>query len=662
MLSQRLPHPGSAARGKLLRKKERTLLLIAAAIGLILLILFGPNSASQYAQWRARHALYHGYVTGALQWLAWASKVAPSDGRIDLLRAKVFRRLNDVVRFAEALREAERKGLAPEEVSRVRRLALIQAGQLPPGPENDVGFLIQHGYDPAEVAEAFIYGALVRGDYKAAETVIESWRSDFPHDVNPEYLSGIVFLRLGDYASAENCLRDVIRREPRHELAWLALTDLFIQHERWDEVETCCRTWYQQLPNSDLAASRLARAWRHRGDLVAARQLLVDTRRRFSDSEVILRELAEVDLDLGNFKSVQDWYVRFGGKLPADRELLHLLGLAASLTRRAYEALKLMEESERVFSLSCRIREQQSRLQLTPLGLDNATQLEQLRQEMVASSGTTLERVVRSIDLGIGTGVESLYRRYCAACHGETGGADGPASRFLFPRARNLRSDLFRIVSNENMVPDEADVFRVIRNGMPGTAMRAFPELSDTEVQELAAFVLSLRRKGFREKLAREIKQQEEEVTEEELDQLVDLNTRPATKVVVAEKIAADAGGEAQGLKNYHLFGCANCHGPEGTGPCDLALWDDQGYPNPPRDLQREPFKGGSSFEELFLRIYLGMPGTAHPGCPSASVRELASIIHYCQSLQTKKLLITTNYERWLQAWDRAWLPAYENR
>src|SRR5262249_43719601 len=30
-------------------------------------------------------------------------------------------------------------------------------------------------------------------------------------------------------------------------------------------------------------------------------------------------------------------------------------------------------------------------------------------------------------------GGPQLYARYCAACHGEAGGGDGPAARFLFP-------------------------------------------------------------------------------------------------------------------------------------------------------------------------------------------------------------------------------------
>src|SRR5262245_61935826 len=38
---------------------------------------------------------------------------------------------------------------------------------------------------------------------------------------------------------------------------------------------------------------------------------------------------------------------------------------------------------------------------------------------------------------------QELYGTYCAACHGEKGGGDGPAARYLYPKPRNFRDARF---------------------------------------------------------------------------------------------------------------------------------------------------------------------------------------------------------------------------
>ncbi|MBY4638682.1 cbb3-type cytochrome c oxidase subunit II [Gluconacetobacter entanii] len=82
---------------------------------------------------------------------------------------------------------------------------------------------------------------------------------------------------------------------------------------------------------------------------------------------------------------------------------------------------------------------------------------------------------------GVSRGAE-LYAQNCTACHGVGGGGDGPASLAFKPRPYNFR----------HLQPDVSEIDRVLRVGVPGTAMLAFPTLSEPDRQALAAYVRSL--------------------------------------------------------------------------------------------------------------------------------------------------------------------------
>ncbi len=81
---------------------------------------------------------------------------------------------------------------------------------------------------------------------------------------------------------------------------------------------------------------------------------------------------------------------------------------------------------------------------------------------------------------------EAIYVQQCAACHGISGAADGPAAATLSPPP-TLFSSGDRIAS---ISPFQA--YNTIRLGVEGTSMPAFQSLSDQEVWDVAFFVKSL--------------------------------------------------------------------------------------------------------------------------------------------------------------------------
>src|SRR5262245_8017468 len=60
---------------------------------------------------------------------------------------------------------------------------------------------------------------------------------------------------------------------------------------------------------------------------------------------------------------------------------------------------------------------------------------------------------------------QRLYGNYCAQCHGDQGGGDGPAARFLYPKPRNFREGRFRVVTTASLGPSDQDLLHVITRG-----------------------------------------------------------------------------------------------------------------------------------------------------------------------------------------------------
>lgn len=81
---------------------------------------------------------------------------------------------------------------------------------------------------------------------------------------------------------------------------------------------------------------------------------------------------------------------------------------------------------------------------------------------------------------------KKLYQASCKSCHGDKGGGDGPAGVALDPEPTNfLDAEIMKYVS-------PLQVFNTTRLGVQGTGMRAFDELSDDEIWQIAFYIKSL--------------------------------------------------------------------------------------------------------------------------------------------------------------------------
>ncbi len=85
-----------------------------------------------------------------------------------------------------------------------------------------------------------------------------------------------------------------------------------------------------------------------------------------------------------------------------------------------------------------------------------------------------------------------VYRQGCRACHGDLGDGHGLSAQGLWPPPRDLRQGLYKFarVPAPGLPPD-AELARIIREGLSGTAMLAWT-VSDEDLDALLGYVKSL--------------------------------------------------------------------------------------------------------------------------------------------------------------------------
>ncbi len=94
-------------------------------------------------------------------------------------------------------------------------------------------------------------------------------------------------------------------------------------------------------------------------------------------------------------------------------------------------------------------------------------------------------------------GKHGLYRRHCVHCHGISGDGQGPTAAILNPYPRDYRPGVFKFKSTYTAAePTDADLQRVLSDGIPGTAMPSFALLPPDEVAALVEYVKYLSIRG----------------------------------------------------------------------------------------------------------------------------------------------------------------------
>ncbi|MFW6089106.1 MAG: c-type cytochrome [Gemmatimonadota bacterium] len=209
-----------------------------------------------------------------------------------------------------------------------------------------------------------------------------------------------------------------------------------------------------------------------------------------------------------------------------------------------------------------------------------------------------------------------VYDRWCAECHGAEGAGDGPAADYMLPRPRDFVQARYQVrTTGPGELPTDEDIMHILEVGMPGTAMPAWPNLTESEKRDVTAYIKSFSR--FFE------------------------NADPQPM-----DFAADPGGGeealASGREVYRELECWKCHGESGrgSGQSTPTLEDWRDVPIRAADLT-EPwnFNGGAGAEAVYRRMMTGLDGTPMPAYSDAvasdvvTTDEMWHLAHYVESL-----------------------------
>ena len=158
---------------------------------------------------------------------------------------------------------------------------------------------------------------------------------------------------------------------------------------------------------------------------------------------------------------------------------------------------------------------------------------------------------------------KEIYDKRCTWCHGADGDGAGAAKELLNPPPRDFTSGNYKIKSSsfEDMVPNDDDIYRMIRDGMPGTAMPGWSDiLKEQDMWNLVAYVKTFA--GY--------------------------DDPPAAQVDFGKQVASSDESIAKGRKLYEEGDrCVECHGKSGKGSASKRLKGDAGERTWPRNLTK---------------------------------------------------------------------------
>jgi len=190
---------------------------------------------------------------------------------------------------------------------------------------------------------------------------------------------------------------------------------------------------------------------------------------------------------------------------------------------------------------------------------------------------------------------KTVYAQNCQACHGVSGNGKGDAAAFLLPKPRNFVQANYRLRSTApSHLPTDADLFRAVSLGLPGTPMPPWRvNLSDEDRWAVVEYL-----KSFSPRFAD---------PKEDRTVVVSLANPPArTDAAIAE-----------GKALFTKLACVTCHGEtgHGDGTSAVSLVDDSQTKIKPRDFSRAAaFKSGYATKEIVRTILTGFNGTPMVG------------------------------------------------
>lgn len=615
-------------------------------VALVVLLAARPSLA-WWAQHAARGHLQAGRLSAADNNLARATRLGRSDVITQVLAARSYRYLDQYESWRREIDRARAIDPSAASVKAEQRMGDLRWNPPIPIPDDEWKQLLELDVDRDEAAIAVAYGLLVTGEDARCERLLTQWEEETDHPQQVAFLRGVAAQSKQEWRQAEEHFRAALELEPEHEMAHAALAQLAENQGKLRLAVDHFAYWAQRRPGNEQAVTGWSRVLRRLGRTQEAHRVLQRLAPSPEESLPLILEWAHVSYELGDYGEAVEYFRQADLEGPHDAITLLTAATAFALHGDTMAAKTLFAYVDRISDQQGRTEVLRKRVAADGSDREAAEELARLSQEVVTLSATRDEQSQQI--------VSQLFSRHCASCHGSRGDGDGPGSRHLYPPARDLRSERYRLVTSANGFVLPSDIEAVIQKGIPGTAMPPFPGLSPEERQALAAEVYQLRLQGLREQRIEHLRRVGAEVDEASVDRWIQQQVDAARPLAApALPVLAVDDRLEEGRQLYRKSGCAQCHGEDGRGAAGVPLFNENGSHALPRDLVSEPMKGGAEPAALFARLRLGMPGTPHPANPALDDEQTLSLVAYCRSLAKDSSAQPTNWQRSGRANQRA--------
>lgn len=234
-----------------------------------------------------------------------------------------------------------------------------------------------------------------------------------------------------------------------------------------------------------------------------------------------------------------------------------------------------------------------------------------------------LERQLAGIQMGDQMTIgREIYKAACMACHGINGDGNGPSAKWLDPKPRDFTKGLYKWRTTPyGALPTDADLERVIRDGVSGSEMVPFGQiLSKRSRLAVVQYI-----KSFSPRFADPAEQPSPE---------------SIVKVPSKRPFESSEDSIAKGQAVFAAKGCTACHGTDGDGqgPAADSLVDAWGNAVRPWNFELGYYKSGSTDQDLFLAITTGLNGTPMAAFSQATTEtERWQLVDYIRSLSESR-------------------------
>lgn len=237
---------------------------------------------------------------------------------------------------------------------------------------------------------------------------------------------------------------------------------------------------------------------------------------------------------------------------------------------------------------------------------------------------------------------KSTYTEYCMPCHGVNGDGAGTSAKGLQVPPRNFKLGQYkfgRVISGE--LPHDEDFYKIIKEGLAGTAMLPWKEMSQTQMFNVVQYIKTFAPTKW-------------EGADKKLGDVIAITKDPYG---VAHKESAIQ----RGKEVYHAVAqCWTCHrayvsksefsainekiNGKPTTEFDPEMFhvklqpNDYGYSSLPPEFTYDAVRSAQTVEDLYMRLNAGVGGSAMPSWKGTlQDDEIWAVAHYVKYLMDMK-------------------------